>query len=138
MVSRSERIACIVITANAFDIQKEQVVLHNCRGYERISYPLSAAQISDNIFEVIDREGIIIDEKRAEEAWKFWNELRAEPFGVLVNCENSFSISFEGAQEIAKHPLQRKRAVIVDNFRQEQQIKTTMKIKEVLGHHDFS
>ena len=50
-------------------------------------------QITTDIFETIDREGVTIDDKCAEESWNFWNDLRKEPFALLVNCKNSFSFS---------------------------------------------
>lgn len=95
-------------------------------------------QISDNIFEVIDKEGVLIDKKCVDEVSKFWTELRQEPFGLLVNCQNSFSLSFEGACEIWIHPLQQNTAILVTNNKQDTAIKTVLAIKKALGvsyHH---
>lgn len=93
-------------------------------------------QISDYIYEAIDNEGVVIDAECAREVWDFWSELRQEPFGLLVHCKNSFSVSFEGAQNVASHPLQQKTAILVCDKRQIHQIKTVMSIKETLGHDD--
>lgn len=86
-------------------------------------------QIADNIFETIDREGITIDKECADDAWKFWDGLRKKPFGLLVNCKNSYSFSFEGAREIGTHPLQKNTAILVNNATQQKafETKTTTK-----------
>ena len=91
-------------------------------------------QISDDIFETIDKEGIEIDNNCAEESWDFWDKLRKEPFGLLVNCKNSFSLSFNGDQKIGCHPLQQKTAILVNNSNQRKQIDVMMEIKKSVGH----
>ena len=91
-------------------------------------------QIADDIFETIDKEDVIIDHKCAEESWNFWNELRKEPFALLVNCKNSFSFSFEGAQHIGKHPFQKKTAFLIEDASQRKKLELAMEIKEKVGH----
>ncbi|MBU0484943.1 MAG: hypothetical protein KKB30_10570 [Proteobacteria bacterium] len=92
-------------------------------------------KISENIFEVVSKEGIVIDKNCAEEAWHFWDGLRKEPFGLLVNTQNSFSHSFEGARDIGLHPLQKKTALLSCNDKQETEFKTALQIKQVTGHN---
>ena len=91
-------------------------------------------QIADDIYETIDKEGATIDQKCAEESWNFWNDLRKEPFALLVNCKNSFSFSFEGAQQIGKHPLQNKTAFLIHDASQRMEIESAMEIKKTVGH----
>jgi len=105
-----------------------------------LRYSLSfceVTRISNHIYETVDNEGIVIDAKCAKEAMDFWSELRQKPFGLLVNCKNSFSISFEGAQKIARHPLQQKTAILVYGEPQKRQMESMMSIKESFGHHDL-
>ncbi|MGB5992742.1 MAG: hypothetical protein WBG61_10500, partial [Desulfobacterales bacterium] len=71
------------------DVLKFEVVI-------TIKYNLSFCeieQLSDNVFEVTINEGAIIDEKCAEEARIFWHDLRKEPYGLLVNNKNRFSLA---------------------------------------------
>lgn len=72
-------------------------------------------QLSDNTFEVTTAEGTVINDKCAKEANKFWLKLREEPFGILINTNNSFSFSFSGSIEIAKNPLRKKTAILLSN-----------------------
>lgn len=101
-----------------------------------MNYSLSfcdIAQISDTLFEVIDKEGVIIDKRCANEVANFWTNLRQEPFGLLVNCQNSFSLSFEGGREIGIHPLQHKTAILIHDNEQELSIQSAMGIKKALN-----
>ena len=91
-------------------------------------------QIKKDIFETIDKKNAIIDRECAEESWNFWNELRKEPFALLVNCKHSFSLSFEGAQHIGKHPLQKKTAYLIQDTNQKKKIGLAMEIKNNMGH----
>jgi hypothetical protein len=92
-------------------------------------------QISENVFEAVAKEGVIIDKKCSEEAWNFWDTLRNEPFGLLVNHETSFSHSFEGSRDIGRHPLQNKTALLTYNNKQEQEFKMALKIIKITGRH---
>ena len=91
-------------------------------------------QLSDNIFEVTINDGAIIDEKCAEEAEIFWQDLRKEPYGLLVNNKNRFSYSFMGSQKIGEHSLERKTAVLVDNPISKDQISTVLDLKKMVGN----
>jgi hypothetical protein len=92
-------------------------------------------KISENTYETVGKEGIVLDKECAEEAWNFWDTLCKEPFGLLVNSKNTFSHSFEGAMEIGKHPLQKKTALLVYNDKQTAEFKTALQIKQVTNHY---
>ena len=91
-------------------------------------------QLSDNIFEVTINAGAIINETCAEEAQRFWHDLRTEPYGLLVNNKNWFIYSFMGSQKIGEHPLERKTAVLVDDPVTESQILTVLELKKMFGN----
>ncbi len=82
-------------------------------------------QITDNIFEVFENENVTIDKECTDESRKFWDELRTEPFNLLVHC-SEIPLSFPGAQEIARHPLHQKIALCIHNPRQEQKLEVVM------------
>jgi len=90
-------------------------------------------QLSDNIFEVTINAGAVIDEKCAEEAQIFWNDLRTEPYGLLVNNKNRFSYSFMGSQKIGEHSLERKTAVLVDDPISKDQMSMVLDLKKMTG-----
>lgn len=90
-------------------------------------------QLSDNIFESVDKEGIVIDKKCSYENYQFWDELRSEPFGLLINCKNLYSITFQGAQTLGSHKLQYKTATLLTNSSQATAMKTFLSIKESIG-----
>jgi hypothetical protein len=89
-------------------------------------------QLSKNIFEAIENEDVVIDGQCALESWNFWNQLRIEPFGLLVHC-SELPLSFLGAQKIGDHPLQKKTALLLKKASQEKKIDQAMDIKEVIG-----
>ena len=93
-------------------------------------------QLSDNIFEVTINQGAIIDERCAAEAEIFWQNLRTEPYGLLVNNNNQFSYSFMGSQNIGEHSLERKTAVLVDNAASKDQMSTVLELKKMFGTVD--
>lgn len=92
-------------------------------------------EISENVYETVAKEGIILDAECAKEALDFWDKQCKEPFGLLVNSQNSFSHSFEGAREIGKHPLQTKTALLVYSEKQASEFKAALQIKQVTHHH---
>ena len=99
-------------------------------------------QLSENIFEVVVKEGIVIDKNFTDEAWNFWDQLRDKPFGLLVNCKNKYSRSFEGALEIGKRHLQQKTAYLYNNddHHSKEQLETTLKIIKLTnpsGNHEI-
>ncbi len=97
-------------------------------------------QLSENVFEIIAKEGIAIDKNSTDESWNFWNDLRENPFGLLVNCINPYMISFEGSKEIGKHHFQQKTAILCSNDTQIAQMKAVVEIKKFIGlypHHLF-
>ena len=89
-------------------------------------------QIAGHIFEVIENENVTIDKECADESWKFWVELRTEPFNLLVHC-SEIPLSFRGAQEIGMHPLHQKIALLINNPGQEQKLEVVMDIKKMIG-----
>jgi hypothetical protein len=89
-------------------------------------------QLSENIFEAIENEDVVIDGQCVTESWNFWNQLRTEPFGLLVHC-SEIPLSFLGAQKIGNHPLQQKTALLLRKVSQEEKIAQVMDIKEVIG-----
>jgi len=97
-------------------------------------------QLSENVFETVVKEGTMLDKKCADEVWNFWNDLRDKPFGLLVNCKNKYTRSFEGTMEVGKHILQQKTAYFCnadDNYSKEQ-LKTTLqiiKLTDPSGNH---
>jgi hypothetical protein len=92
-------------------------------------------QLSNNVFQTTPKEGIVVDKKCVSECWALWDDIRDEPFGLLINCKNSFSLSFEGRWKISKHPLQQKTAIFCDNIVElETKFRTTAQIKENMGH----
>ena len=72
-------------------------------------------QIEDALFEIFVKEGAVVDAACAKEELDFWTEHRNEPFGILLNCNASFSYDFAGASQIGKSPFQRKIAVLTYN-----------------------
>ena len=90
-------------------------------------------QLSDNIFEVTINAGAVIDEKCAEEAEIFWNDLRTKPYELLVNNKNRFSYSFMGSQKIGEHSLERKTAVLVEDPISKGQMSTVLDLKKMVG-----
>lgn len=104
-----------------------------------MKYKLSFCEIeqfSDDIFEVTILEGATIDEKNAAEAERFWQELRNEPYSLLVNNRNHFSYSFLGAQKIGEHSLEKKTAILIDNPISESQMATVRGLKQMAGRWD--
>ena len=93
-------------------------------------------QLSENIFEVVVKEGTMLDKKCADEVWTFWNDLRDESFGLLVNCKNKYTRSFEGSLEVGKHPLQQKTAYFcnADDHYSKEQLEITLQIIEMTDH----
>ncbi|MCF8057044.1 MAG: hypothetical protein K9K37_10445 [Desulfocapsa sp.] len=89
-------------------------------------------QITDNIFEVFENKNVTIDKECADESWKFWDELRTEPFSLLVHC-SEIPLSFQGAQEIGRHPLHQKVALFIDTPGQEQKLEVVMDVKKMIG-----
>ena len=102
-----------------------------------MKYKLSFCEIeqfSDNIFEVTINAGAIIDEKCAEEAERFWHDLRTVPYGLLVNNKKRFSYSFMGAQKIGEHSLERKTAVLVDDPISKDPMSMVLDLKKMAGN----
>lgn len=99
-------------------------------------------QLSHNVFETIAIKNAVINKNCADESWIFWHHLRDKPFGLLVNCQNPYSHSFEGSREIGKHPFQQKTAILMNNNKLILEMKTTMEIKKSTGdgspHQFFS
>lgn len=89
-------------------------------------------QLSENVFETIAKEGIVLDKNCADEAWNFWNELRDKAFVLLVNCKNKYRHSFRGSREIGRHPLQQKTAILLNNAELEIEMKTVIEIKKLM------
>ncbi len=103
-----------------------------------MKYQLSNCQIeqlAENIFEVTPRKGIVIDRKCVDECETLWNKIRDKPFGLLVNCENSFSLSFEGSRDAGQHPFQQKTAILCNDYvdGSEKKLKLTRQIKIMSG-----
>ncbi len=91
-------------------------------------------QLSDNVFETTPKEGIVVDKKCASECHDLWDDIRDKPFGLLINCKNSFSLSLDGCLDIGKHPLQQKTAIFCGSISElEMKGRTTSQIKEA-GH----
>jgi len=93
-------------------------------------------QLSDNVFETVVKEGIVLDKNCSDEVCNFWNNLRDKPFGLLVNCKNKYSRSFEGSLEVGKHPLQQKTTYFcnADDRYSKEQLKTTLQIIKMTKH----
>lgn len=91
-------------------------------------------QLSEALFEVTINDGVTIDEKCAEEAKIFWQDLRKTPYGLLVNSKNRFSYSFMGSQKIGEYPLERKTAVLVDDPVSKRQMSIVMDLKNMVGN----
>ncbi len=92
-------------------------------------------QLSDNVFETTPKEGIVMDKKCTSECHDLWDDIRDKPFGLLINCKNSFSLSLDGCRRISKHPLQQKTAIFCVNIVElETKFRTTAQIKENMGH----
>ncbi len=94
-------------------------------------------QLSENVFEAIEHEDVVIDGPCVTESWNFWNKLRTEPFGLLVHCSD-LPLSFVGAQKIGDHPLQLCTALLLKNEDQKEKIDLVMDIKQEIGtpiHH---
>ena len=92
-------------------------------------------QLSHNVFETIAKNGIVLDKDCANESWIFWQHLRDKPFGLLVNCQNSYSHSFEGSRQIGRHPLQQKTAILLNNDALEAEMKTVIEIKKMTENY---
>ncbi|NOR51616.1 MAG: hypothetical protein GQ470_03255 [Gammaproteobacteria bacterium] len=52
---------------------------------------------SESLLEVIPKEGVDIDKSDAEEANIFLEKVMTQPYGVLVNLTNDFSLDFAGS-----------------------------------------
>jgi len=93
-------------------------------------------QLSENVFEITPKEGTIVDRNNLDDLHCFWNKLRSKPFGLLVNCENQFSRSFEGSRDMGKHPLTKKIAFLCseDDRHSKRQLDLTQQIKKMDGH----
>ena len=94
-------------------------------------------QLSDNVFEVIVKKGIVIDKKCIEEGWNFWTNLRDKPFGLLVNSKNTYTHSFVGSQYVGKHPLQRKTAILCNNPELLLEIERVIEVKKMVGNYIY-
>ena len=92
-------------------------------------------QLADNIFEITPKKGIIVYKNIIDEGRDFWNNLRDNPFGLLINCKNKFSRSFEGSRDMGKYPLQQKTAFLFgkDDTESTKQLETTLEIKQMSG-----
>jgi hypothetical protein len=93
-------------------------------------------QLSENVFEATPKKGIVVDKNCAEQCYKLWNDIRNKPFGLLVNCRNLFSRSFEGARDMGKHPLQQQTALLIkeDDYHHSTQLRLALQIKEMSGY----
>ncbi len=93
-------------------------------------------QLSDNIFEAIPREDIVINKKCIDEYLILVDELRDEPFGLLINCKYPHSRSFKGSRDIGKHPLEQKTAIFYSNgdYGTAIRLNVTRQIKQMTGH----
>ena len=93
-------------------------------------------QLSDSIFEATPKENIVVDQKCLDECWKHWDDSQKEPFGLLINCKNCFSFSFEGAKGIGEHPFQQKTAILCDknDFESRKYFRLVLQIKEMSSH----
>ncbi len=99
-------------------------------------------QLSENIFQVTPHEGIVVDKNYLDEIWKLWDDLRDKQFGVLINCKNQFSRSFEGARDTGKHHLNQKVAFLCkeDDYHTKKHWALTKQIKKMTAgniHHQF-
>jgi hypothetical protein len=94
-------------------------------------------QLSKNVFEIIPKEGIVVDKECVGECWKLWDSTREEPFGLLINCKNHFSWSFEGSRDMAKHPLIQKTVSLCneDDDHTKNQLGLMLQIREMSGHY---
>ena len=94
-------------------------------------------QLSKNVFEIIPKEGIVVDKECVGECWKLWDDKREEPFGLLINCKNHFSQSFEGSRDMAKHPLIQKTVFLCaeEDDHSKKQLSLLLQIKEMSGHY---
>ncbi|MBU1168519.1 MAG: hypothetical protein KKD44_03045 [Proteobacteria bacterium] len=93
-------------------------------------------QLSDTMFEVTINDGAVIDEICAEEASAFWNNLRTEPYVLLVNNKHRFTYSFMGSQKIGEYPLERKTAVLVGDHISSHQVETVLELKKMAGNSE--
>jgi len=99
-----------------------------------MNYSLSfceITQLSENIFEAVENEDVVIDGQCVMEAWNFWNQLRTEPFGLLVIC-SELPLSFLGAQKIGDHPLQQKTALLLNKVSQERKLPMQWILRKLL------
>lgn len=94
-------------------------------------------QLSDNVFETIPKEGIVLDKKCVDEVWNHWDKIRENPFGLLVNYKNTYTHSYEGARYVGKHPLQRKTAILCTNHELKEEIQKVIKIKKMEGSYIY-
>ena len=104
-----------------------------------MKYQLSKAvieQLSSNILEITPMEGIVVDKNYLDECWKFYDEQREKPFGLLINLKNQHSCSFEGSRDTGTHPLIKKTAFLCkkDDFRSKKHLSLLMQVKEMTGH----
>jgi len=105
-----------------------------------MKYRLSFCQIeqlSDNVFETIPKESIVLDKKCVDEIWSHWDKIRDKPFGLLVNAKNRYTHSVEGARYVGKHPLQRKTAILCTNLELKKEIEKVIKIKKMGGNYIY-
>ena len=98
-------------------------------------YALSFCEVtrlSENVYEAVEFEDAVINEQCAVESWDFWEQLRTEPFGLLVRC-NEEPLSFLGSKKIGGHPLQEKTALLLNSASQREKVGVVMDIKKEVG-----
>lgn len=90
-------------------------------------------QVSENVFEGTPKVGIVVDKECVDECWKHWEKTRQEQFGLLINCKNKFSFSFEGAKDAFNHPLQLKTAIFCDenDYQSQNNLRFILQVKEM-------
>ena len=92
-------------------------------------------QLSSNIIEIIPNKGIVVDKNYLDECWKFYDEQREKPFGLLINLKNQHSCSFEGSRDTGAHPLIQKTAFLCkeDDY-SKKHLDLILQVKEMVGH----
>ena len=93
-------------------------------------------QLSSNIIEIIPNKGIIVDKNYLDECWNFYDEQQKKPFGLLINCENQHSCSFEGSQDTGRHSLIKKTAFLYkeDDDYSKNHLDLILQVKEITRH----
>ncbi|MCW8826180.1 MAG: hypothetical protein OQK78_07125, partial [Gammaproteobacteria bacterium] len=73
---------------------------------------VKAIKHSESLLEAIFHEGVEVDESVAAEANAFCDKIMTQPYGVLVNLANDFSVDFTGSLNIGNSPLEKRVAIL--------------------------